>query len=172
MPFTKRLISLSALVGACLSISSALSVTPTSDLWSKFEVVQQGTRALHQEFDVMRHVRSGYVDQVSRLQMNLDFAQRKWREQPVGAYGNRIRVFDGENLVTFEPGGTEYAQSKRLLTKTNHCLSPTTPKSTGPRPKRCKSCLADFQGRITPVSFLKHQSNRRCVQACLDRLSR
>ena len=109
----RNLICLSVLAGVSLMVQDSLAVTSTSDLWSKFETVLQGPRALHQEFEVMQHVRSGYADQVSRFQIVLDFSQGKWREQPVGANGERIRVFDGEDLFVFESGGTDYAHQRQ-----------------------------------------------------------
>jgi thiol-disulfide isomerase/thioredoxin len=113
MLYPTKSICVSLLAYACVTAPVALAETPTSDLWSKFEEVEQGTRALHQEFEVVRNVKSGYSEQTSRFQVILDFSQGKWREQPVGTGGERIRVFDGHDLFVFEPGGTEYSRPKQ-----------------------------------------------------------
>jgi len=129
----RNLICLSVLAGVSLMVQDSLAVTSTSDLWSKFETVLQGPRALHQEFEVMQHVRSGYADQVSRFQIVLDFSRGKWREQPVGANGERIRVFDGEDLFVFESGGTDYAHQRQRFEHDKPLPEPMKINSTGAR---------------------------------------
>ena len=142
----KRLMCLSLLLGACVSVPGALAVTPTSDLWSRFETVQQGTRTLHQEFEVMRHIKTGYVDQVSRFQIALDFSQGKWREQPVGGEGERIRVFDGHDLFAFESGGTEYARPKQANDRDKPLPEPYNTKLDWNKMKEVQRLPCGFSG--------------------------
>src|ERR1700722_13444797 len=128
-------------------VPGAFSVTPTSDLWSKFGEVQQGTRALHQEFEVTRHVKQGYVDEVSRFQITLDFSQSKWREQPVGGEGEQIRVFDGHDLFVFESGGTEYARPKVNVDKDKPLPEPYDTKLDWNKMKEVQRFPCGFSGK-------------------------
>jgi thiol-disulfide isomerase/thioredoxin len=135
------------LAGACVSAPGALAVTPTNDLWSKFEAVQQGTRALHQEFEVTRHVKSGYVDEVSRFQLTLDFSQGKWREQPVGGLGEQIRIFDGHDLFVFESGGKEYAHPKVNIDKDKPLPDPYETRLDWNKMKEVQRLPCGFSGK-------------------------
>jgi thiol-disulfide isomerase/thioredoxin len=143
----KRLMCLSMLAGAWVSVPGALAVTPTSDLWSKFETVQQGTRVLHQEFDVMRHIRAGYVDKVSRFQVILDFSQGKWREQPLGGEGEQIHVFDGHDLFVFESGGAEYARPKVTIDRDKPLPEPYDAKLDWNKMKEVQRLPCGFSGK-------------------------
>jgi len=109
----KKLVCVSVLGAAMLLIPHAFSVTATDTLWNKFQAIQQGSRMLHQDFEVIRRVRTGDVEEVSHLQAEIDFAQGKWRERPIGGEGERIRVFDGQDEYLFESGGTEYVRVKQ-----------------------------------------------------------
>ena len=137
---------LSVMLAACASVLGATAETP-SELRSKLETVQQGPRALHQEFEVMRHVRAGYVDQVSRFQINIDFSQGKWREQPVGGEGERIRLFDGSDLFVFEPGGTDYARPKQTIDKDKPLPDPYDTKLDWNKVKEVQQLPCGFSGR-------------------------
>jgi thiol-disulfide isomerase/thioredoxin len=110
---SKRLTFLSVLV--CTLVTSSNSVESNATLWDKFEALRQGSRALHQEFEVKAHVGSGYVEHQSRYQLKLDISQGKWREQSVGQSGDLTRIFDGQDLFLTEPGGTEYARGKEYV---------------------------------------------------------
>lgn len=109
----QRLTFLFLLGGAFVIASSAVGETANNNVWSKLEATWQGSRALHQEFEVEQHVQRGYVQGVSRYQVVLDFSDGKWREQAIGGRGDRIRLFDGQNMFIFEPGGTEYVRVKQ-----------------------------------------------------------
>jgi thiol-disulfide isomerase/thioredoxin len=109
----KKFTSLSVLIGALVIVSNAIGETATSDVWSKFEATRQGMRGLHQEFEVVRRVKSRTVEQVSRHQVVIDFAKGIWREQAIGGDSDLTRLFDGQNLFVFEPGGTEYTRAKQ-----------------------------------------------------------
>jgi thiol-disulfide isomerase/thioredoxin len=109
----KRFTSLSLLIGALVMVSNAIAETATNDVWSKFEATRQGMRGLHQEFEVARRVKSGNVEHFSRHQVIIDFAKGSWREQAIGGDGELTRLFDGQNLFVFEPGGTQYTRAKQ-----------------------------------------------------------
>ncbi len=110
---TKRLTWLSALIGALVIVSTAPSETATNNVWSKFETTRQGIRVLHQQFEVERRVKSGYIEQSSHHQVILDFSKGSWREQSIGGNGDLTRLFDGRNLFVFEAGGTEYTREEQ-----------------------------------------------------------
>jgi thiol-disulfide isomerase/thioredoxin len=143
----KGLTRLSVVVAACVTVLGAFAETPASELRSKLEAVQQGPRALHQEFEVMRHVRSGYVDEVSRFQIAIDFSQGKWREQPVGGEGERIRVFDGHELFVFESGGTDYARPKQTIDKDKPLPDPYDTKLDWNKVKEVQQLPCGFSGK-------------------------
>ena len=143
----KGLMCLTMLAGASVSVPGTFAATPTGDLWSKFGEVQQGTRALHQEFEVTRHVKQGYVDEVSRFQVTLDFSQGKWREQPVGGEGEQIRVFDSNDLFVFESGGTEYARPKINIDKDKPLPEPYNAKLDWNKMKELQRLPCGFSGK-------------------------
>src|SRR5437667_2028598 len=41
------------------------------------------------------------------------FRSGKWREQAIGGKNEATRIFDGQDLVVFEAGGTEYTRAKK-----------------------------------------------------------
>jgi len=112
MLFAKKFAYLSVLFGA-LTVSPAICETPSNGVWNKFETTRQGMPALHQEFDVERHMKSDHAEQVSRYQVIADISQGKWREQAVGGKNELTRIFDGQDLLIFEAGGTEYTRTKK-----------------------------------------------------------
>ena len=81
MLFAARLTSVSVLLGGLVIGSCATAETASNTMWSKFETTRQDLRALHQQFEVMRRVKSAYAEQSSRYQVIVDFSQGKWREQ-------------------------------------------------------------------------------------------
>jgi len=111
MSFAHKLTFL--LIGALMIASSAAGETADNNLWSAFQTTRNGQLALHQEFDVEQEASSTYRHQSQHYQLVVDFAQGKWREQMIGGNGDRIRLFDGEDLFTFEPGGTEYTRKQQ-----------------------------------------------------------
>jgi thiol-disulfide isomerase/thioredoxin len=94
-------------LGAFLNIWSA-GETSADKHWSEFKTARQA----HQEFEITRKVKTGYVDQVSRHQVTIDVSQDRWREQSTGGAGDLVRIFDGQNLFLTELEGTEYARLK------------------------------------------------------------
>jgi thiol-disulfide isomerase/thioredoxin len=106
----KKLTCLLARIGVLLTVSRAIGETASNSLWSKFETTRQKVPALHQEFEVEKHVNSGYAESVWRHRVLVDFSQSEWREQTVDGF---TRLFDGKDLVVFESGGTEYTRTKK-----------------------------------------------------------
>ena len=101
-------VCLSLLAGAILT-HGAFGESSTEALWNKFETLRHESRVLHQEFEVTSKVTSGYVQEVSRRQVTVDLAQGKWREQWAGDH-ERIRIFDGKDILEMEPEGTEFTR--------------------------------------------------------------
>src|SRR5215510_2436170 len=94
-----------------LTIGSA-GETSADQLWSEFKATRQALPGFHQEFEITRKVKTGYVDQVSRHQVTIDVSQDRWREQSTGGAGDLVRIFDGQNLFLTELEGTEYVRLK------------------------------------------------------------
>ena len=96
-----------------LIASGAAGVTSNNDLWSKFEKLRQSPPTLHQEFEVTRHITSGYREQSTHFQITVDVGQGLWRERAIGGGGELTRLYDGVDLLTFESEGTEYTRTKQ-----------------------------------------------------------
>ena len=105
----KRWIVVSVL--GTLMPSIAAGVT-SNDLWDKFETLRRGPLALHQEFEVTRHIKTAYREQDTNFQMKVDVTQGQWREQAIGGGDELTRLSDGQVLFIFESGGTEYTRTK------------------------------------------------------------
>jgi thiol-disulfide isomerase/thioredoxin len=151
----KRLLWLCVTLGASAMVPAAPAEKPASDLWGKFEATQKGPRALHQEFEVFRRVRSGYVDQVSRIKMIVDFSQGQWREQPVGGDGERIRLFNGEKEFVFESGGTEYVHPKQTIDKDKPLPEPYDNKLDWSKAKEVQQLPCGFSGKDHPCVIIE-----------------
>src|SRR6476620_12635088 len=98
MPSAKRLAFVSVL--GTLMASSVGGLTSNNDLQNKFETLRQGPRALHQEFEVTRHIKTAYREQATHFQIAIDVAQGRWREQAIGGGGELARLYDGQDLLT------------------------------------------------------------------------
>lgn len=151
----KRFMWLALLFSVSAFIPAALADKSISDVWSKFEEVQKGSRALHQEFDVVRHIRSGYVDQVAHFQVLVDLSQGQWREQPVGEFGERIQVFNGEEQFVFESGGTEYVHLKRTNDKDQPLPEPYNTKVDWNKAKDVQQIPCGFPGKDHPCLVIE-----------------
>jgi thiol-disulfide isomerase/thioredoxin len=68
---------------------------------------------VHQEFEVSQTFTTNHDTQSSHRQIIIDLSGRKWRERSVSGAGNRVRIFDGEDLFTTEDEGDEYIRIKR-----------------------------------------------------------
>ena len=99
-------------IAVLVLVVGAYGASP-NDLWTKFETTRQGTRAIHEEFEVTRHLKTAFREQSSHHRIVVDLSQGRWREQSIGGGGELIRVFDGQQLLAFEQGGTEYTETKQ-----------------------------------------------------------
>jgi len=144
----KNLIFLFLLSIATLTAPGAPAESAANDLWAKFRAVQQGPRALHQEFEVTKHVSVAYGgDRVARFQLILDLSQGKWRADPVGGAREQIRVFDGDDLFVFESEGKEYARVKRGFDKEKPLPEPYDTKLDWNKAKELESLPCGFSGK-------------------------
>jgi hypothetical protein len=134
-------------LGAFLNIWSAGETTADKH-WSEFKTARQA----HQEFEITRKVKTGYVDQVSRHQVTIDVSQDRWREQSTGGAGNLVRIFDGQNLFLTELEGTEYARLKTKAENEETLPGPYAAKLEWRKRKRYNACLAGSKKETTPAS--------------------
>jgi thiol-disulfide isomerase/thioredoxin len=142
----KRLMRLLTLVGTLATASNAIGETPGNSVWSKFEKTRQGPRALHQEFEVLLRGNSGYAQEVSRYQVIVDFAQGRWREQAIS--GDELtRVFDGQELLEFESGGSEYTRTKKKGDKDESLPHPYETKVDWAKAKELQRLPCGFSGK-------------------------
>lgn len=144
---SKSLLHLSLSACAFMVVPGAHAQTTASDLQNKFEALEQGQHALHQEFEVTQRVSTGYYDEVSHFRLALDLSQGKWREQPIGAGRERIRLFDGDNLVVFESAGKEYARVKRGFDKDKPSPEPYDNKVDWNKAKEMQRLPCGFSGK-------------------------
>ena len=68
---------------------------------------------MHQEFEVTRRYETARTTQSSKVGVVVDMSGKKWRERFVSGAGDRIRIFDGQDILLLEEGGDEYARTKR-----------------------------------------------------------
>lgn len=151
----KYLMCIFVLAGGSVSVLGAPAATPTNDLWRKFETVQQSTNVLHQQFDVMQDLRAGLIDHVSRFQIDLNFSQGKWREQPLGHNGDQISVFDGNDVVVFEPGATEYIRPHQTADKNKPLPEPYNTKFDWNKMKEVQQLPCGFAGKDHPCVIIE-----------------
>jgi hypothetical protein len=153
----KKLTCLLAPIGVLVTVSSAIGETASNSLWSKFETTRQKIPSLHQEFEVEKHVKSGYAESVWRHRVIVDFSQGEWREQTVDGF---TRLFDGKDLVVFESGGTEYTRTKKRGDKDQPLPEPYETKLDWGKSKGCRPCRAGFMEKTILVSSSMCQSGR------------
>jgi len=134
------------LLTALLTNGSA-GETSADKLWSEFKATRQALPGLHQEFEVTRKVKTGYVDQVSRTQVIIDVSQQRWREQSTGGAGDLVRVFDGQNLFLTESEGTEYVRLKTKGENEESLPEPYGTKLEWRKAKEIQRLPCGFQGK-------------------------
>jgi thiol-disulfide isomerase/thioredoxin len=101
------------LVGAIFIALNASGDTPTSKLWSELRAKLEIVPGLHEEFEVSQTFKTARSTQGSHREIALDMSEGKWRERSISGSGDRIRIFDGQNLFLLEAGGDEYVRVKR-----------------------------------------------------------
>lgn len=100
-------------IAALLIASNASGQTPASKLWTELKAKREMLTGLHQEFDVTQSYKTEHGTQESRRKIVVDISQNKWRERMVSGSGDRIRIFDGQDLFLMEAEGDEYVPTKR-----------------------------------------------------------
>lgn len=101
------------LLGVLLVALNARADTPKSKLWSELKAKREMLTGWHQEFEVSQTFKTVRSSQGSHREIVVDMSQSKWRERSVSGSGDRIRIFDGENLFEMETEGDEYLRIKR-----------------------------------------------------------
>ena len=102
------------LVVAMFMALNASGQTATSGLWTtEFKARRERLPGLHQEFEVVQSYKTNLRSQSSLRKIVLDMSQNKWRERFVSGSGDRIRIFDGQDLFLMEAEGDEYVRAKR-----------------------------------------------------------
>ncbi|MBZ5642129.1 MAG: TlpA family protein disulfide reductase [Acidobacteriia bacterium] len=96
-----------------LVASNAAAQAPSGNLWNDLKAKREMLAGLHQEFDVTQSYTSSHGTQESRRKLVVDISQDKWRERSVSGSGDRIRIFDGQDLFLLEEGEDEYVRTKR-----------------------------------------------------------
>lgn len=92
-----------------------LQVAPAADVsqsWNALRSKRGALMGFHQEFEISRTFRLGEKTQGSISSATLDFAGGHWRERSISGAGDRIRIFDGDQLYQFEDGTSEYLRTK------------------------------------------------------------
>ncbi len=103
----------SFLLATLLIAWNASAQTATNKLWSQLKNKREMLPGLHQEFEQVVTYKTGRGSQSSFRKITLDISRDKWRERAVSGSGDRIRLFDGQDLLVMEDGGDEYVRVKR-----------------------------------------------------------
>ena len=90
----------------CAATSNAQ--TPAAKLWDELKEKREALPSLHQEFEVSRTFKLVNDEQSSKWQMILDMSHGQWREKNISGWSTRVRIFDGQELFSFEEGGDEF----------------------------------------------------------------
>ncbi len=103
---------LAAAVALFLTLDAA-AATKVSGLWAELTAKRESLPGAHQEFDVLRTVKSASGSRSSKWQLVIDIAPGRWRETSVSGSGKYVRIFDGKDLLRMEDGGDEFVRVKR-----------------------------------------------------------
>jgi thiol-disulfide isomerase/thioredoxin len=82
-------------------------------LWNELKMKRDKLPGIHQEFEVSQTSRTVRTTQSSVRQIVVDMAPGQWRERSIAGSGDRIRIFDGKDLLRMEEGGDEFVRIKR-----------------------------------------------------------
>src|SRR5258706_294315 len=99
-------------IGAIFISLNASGQTPASKLWTDLATKREALPGLHQEFEVTQTYKSSRTSQASHRKIIVDISQNKWRERSVSGSGDRIRIFDGQELFLMEADEGEYVRTK------------------------------------------------------------
>lgn len=102
-------------VSLLLFLSISLQVASAADLsssWNDLRAKREALTTFHQEFEISRTFKlSGHI-QASKYSEAIDYARGRWRERSISGAGDRIKLFDGQDLYEFEDGNDEYVRIK------------------------------------------------------------
>jgi thiol-disulfide isomerase/thioredoxin len=87
--------------------------TPAAKLWDELKEKRDALPSLHQEFEVSRTFKLVNDEQSSKWQMILDMSHGQWREKTISGSSTRVRIFDGQELFSFEEGDDEFIRVHR-----------------------------------------------------------
>ena len=91
----------------------AAETSDASRFWIDAQTKRANLTSFHQEFDVTHTLKAAGHEQGSKTQIIIDGAGAKWRSERVTGSGNRLSLFDGEELFRWEQGGDEYVLDKK-----------------------------------------------------------
>src|SRR5579871_5977569 len=94
-------------------VAPAFSETPAGTLWSELRAKREKLAGLHQEFEVTQISKTKQGVRSSKRTLTVDMAQGRWREQSLSGSADRIRIFDGQDVMSMDEGGDEYVREKR-----------------------------------------------------------
>ena len=93
-------------------VFAASAQEPASNLGADLQAKRNGLKSFHEEFQVFETINYGDSIEDNQHSITIDVAQNKWRERSVSGAGDRLRLFDGQNLFLMEVGGQEYVREK------------------------------------------------------------
>jgi len=111
-------------VAAFLAGLAVHAETPAGPLWTQLAAKREMLPALHQEFDATRTFKTDHGDQAHKYRLIVDAVPGKWREKTASGSGDRVRVFDGTNIIFWEEGGEEYVRVKQKSKDASRVPSP------------------------------------------------
>jgi thiol-disulfide isomerase/thioredoxin len=93
-------------------VSDASAQQSASKLLNDLKSKRETLSGIHQEFESTQTFTSTHGTQTSRRQI-IDLSGKNWRERSVSGAGNRVRIFDGNDLFMIEDEDDEYIRVKR-----------------------------------------------------------
>jgi hypothetical protein len=114
----------SLLVTVIFIALNASGQTPANKLWTELKTKRETLPGLHQEFEVTQTFKTIRGIQSSHREVVLDMSADKWRERSVSGSGDRIRIFDGQDLFLMEAEGDEYVRTKHKPKEDNPAPTP------------------------------------------------
>ena len=94
------------------SATNASAQAPVAKTWVDLKAKRDMQVVLHQEFTVAHKFTLAHSDKGSIRDIAMDLSQGKWREHIVDGSEDRIRVFDGDNILVADAGGEEFTRIK------------------------------------------------------------
>jgi thiol-disulfide isomerase/thioredoxin len=102
----KYLIVVALAIFFCAATSNAQP--SAAKLWDELKKKREALPTLRQEFEVSRTFKLVHDEQSSKWHMILDMSHGQWREKNIWGSSTRLRIFDGQELFSFEEGGDEF----------------------------------------------------------------